>query len=197
MLVKREVYLDGKIAFHTFLATGKVNSLVTTLPFELLKKGFQRELFHLENTLIIGQKMADRLLDEFTELILQNEAMHDYFYHNYLLIEGVDFKTAEQLIHLQDDFELLARMCFSQRLNSIEFFHIQQRFLMGKRYILRTANKLNLDAFTAKYLTTDTSRFCFRSYVNEYKFLLEFEDEGVECAFVLDAQYQLKMFVTA
>ncbi|MBN9294990.1 MAG: hypothetical protein J0G96_13515 [Flavobacteriia bacterium] len=195
MLVKKEKYMDGKLVFHAFLVVCKPNSIVTTLPFELLKKRFQRELFHLENALIIGQKMANRMLEEFSELILQNEVVQAYFFPNYIL-QGVNIKTAEQVIHLQDNFELTAEMCFSERLNSIEFFHIQQRFLMAQKYITRTANKLNLDTFTAKYLTTDTSKFCFRSYLNEYKFLLEFEDEGVECAFVLNANYQLKMFIS-
>lgn len=196
MLSSRAVYFEGKIAFHAYLVSERYNSLVSTLPDELIKRFFQRELYHLENTLVVNQKMADRMLDEFSELILQDTRFKPYFYPTFLTNGGVNFNTAEKLIHLQDGFVLKPGMCYSERLNPIEFFHLQQQFHLNKRYIMKSCKCLSLEVFTSKYLTNDIAQFCFREYIQIVEYLLEFDEELVECAGVLDSNKNLKMLVT-
>lgn len=190
------VYFEGNIAFHAYLFSERHNSLVTTLPDELIKRFFQRELYHLENALVVNQKMADRMLDEFSELILQDTRFKPYFYPSFLTNGGVNFNTAEKLIHLQDSFVLKSGMCYSERLNPIEFFHLQQQFNLNKKHILKTSKFLSLEEFTAKYLTNNIAQFCFREYTHVFECLLDFEDEEVECGCVLDSNKNLKMLVT-
>lgn len=196
MLSSRAVYIEGKIAFHAYLVSERYNSLVSTLPDELIKRFFQRELYHLENALVVNQKMADRLLSEFSVLILQDIRFKPYFYPSFLTNGGIDFATAEKLIHLQDSFVLRPGMCYSERLNPIEFFHLQQQFNLNKKHILKTSKFLSLEEFTAKYLTNNIAQFCFREYTHVFECLLDFEDEEVECGCVLDSIGELKMFVT-
>lgn len=196
MLASIAIYSDGKIAFHAYLVSGRSNSLVSTLPYELIKKHHQKELFHLENTLLVNQKMAERMLHEFCELILWDKRFTPYFYPSYLCNSGVNFHTAEKLIHLQDSFVLKSGMSFSERLNPIEFFHLQQQFNLNKRYILKSCKCLSLEEFTSKYITNDIAQFCYREYIQVVEYLLEFDDEMVECAGVIDSDNDLKMLVT-
>lgn len=196
MLSSKTVYFEGKIAFHVYLISESYNSLVTTLPDGLVKRYLHKELYHLENALIVNQKMADRMLDEFSELILQDTRFKPYFYPTFLTNGGVNFNTAEKLIHLQDSFVLRTGMCYSSKLNPIEFFHLQQQFNLNKRYIMKSCKCLSLEVFTSKYLTNDIAEFCFREYIQIVEYLLEFDEELVECAGVLDSNKDLKMLVT-
>jgi hypothetical protein len=196
MLASKAIFSDRKIAFHAYLFSERSNSLVSTLPYELIKSHFQKELFHIENALLVNQKMADRMLSEFTELILQNTRFKPYFYPSFLTNGGVNFNTAEKLIHLQDSFVLKSGMCYSSKLNPIEFFHLQQQFNLNKRYIMKSCKYLSLKEFTAKCLINSTAQFCFREYNQLVEYVLEFDDEAVECAGVLDLNKDLKMLVT-
>lgn len=197
MLASKAIFSDGKIAFHAYLVSERHNSLVTTLPYELIKRHFQKQLFHLENALIVNQKMADSMLDEFSELILQDTRFKPYFYPSFLTNGGVNFNTAEKLIHLQDSFVLKSGMCYSSKLNPIEFFHLQMQFNLNKSFILKSCNYLSLVEFTSKYLINSTAQFCFREYNQLVEYVLEFDDEAVECAGVIDSKKDLKMLVTA
>src|SRR5690606_30223757 len=136
----------------------------------------------------------NRMLDEFSELILQDTRFKSYFYPTFLTNGGVNFNTAEKLIHLQDSFVLRPGMCYSSKLNPIEFFYLQQQFNLNKRYIMKSCKCLSLEVFTSKYLTNDIAQFCFREYTHVFECLLDFEDEEVECGCVLDSIGELKMF---
>lgn len=197
MLASKAIFSDGKIAFHAYLVSDRHNSIVTTLPDGLIKRYLQRDLYHLENTLIVNQRMAERMLSEISELILQDARFKAYFYPSFLTKEGVNFTTAEKLIHLQDSFVLKSGMCYSEKLNPLEFFHLQQRFNLNKRHILKTSKVLSLEEFKSKYLINDITKFCFREHSHVYECLMEFEDEQVECGCILGAKNELKMFVTS
>lgn len=190
------VFLDDKVAFHLFLLTGKTNSIFSTIPQEILRKHYLKEFVYLQNSLVCCSKSGYRLLDEFSTLLLLDDRVSPYFYPTYLNNGGVTFQTAEKLIQLQLGFQLLPGMCFSKTLNPIEFFYTEQIFLLGKRHILRTSKKMTQEEFTAKYIVSIESKFCFRSLKNVNDDYLELANEDAECALLLDKCGAPKMFVS-
>lgn len=196
MISSRAFCINGKVAFHIYYILGKQNSLVSTIPMPVIRKHLLKELFQLENCLVINQKMADRLLEEFSELIYKDKRFHDYFYPIYLAKHGVSFSVAEKLIHMQDNFMLKPGMCFSEKLNPVDFFYLQQRFNLNKKVILKSCKYLSMEEFTNKYVISLTAEFCFREYHKVVQCFLEFDDEMVECAGVIDSNSELKMLVS-
>jgi hypothetical protein len=67
---------------------------------------------------------------------------------------------------------------------------------MNRKFILKESKYLSLEEFTSKYLTNDMSKFCFREHVQVVKYILEFDEELVECAGFLDLRHELKMLVS-
>lgn len=196
MLSSRAIYDLDRIAFHIFLISGKPNSVVSTLPQELLRRHLQKELFLLQNSLIVGQKMADRLLDKFSELILQDMRFEPYFYPSYLIISGVNFGTAEKLIYLQDAFAVQSGMCFTKQCNPIEFFLIQQRYLMFRNYVLRNGRYLDRFSFIDKFVVFPDSKHCFKSIDSGNCRFIDFEEEDTQMAGVVDSKGMLVMLVS-
>lgn len=190
------VFLDDKVAFHLFLISGKTNSIFSTIPQEILRKHYLKEFVRLQNSLVCGSKSGYRLLDEFSNILLFDYRISPYFYPAYLINGEVTFQTAEKLIQLQHEFRLEPGMCFSKTLNPIDFFYTEQTFLLGKRHILRTSKKMTHEEFTAKYIVSDNSKFCFRSVKNVNDNYLELADEDAECALLLDKCGAPKMFVS-
>ena len=196
MLASKAAYSKGRVAFHIYLISDKTNTLYSTLPYELLKRHLQKELFHLSNAIIVNQKMADRVLGEVSERILMDERFTLYFYPAYLFNLNLNFLTAERLIHFQDAFAVQPGMCFSAKSNPLEFFHIQQRFYLFRSYIIRRGKFISLDSFKSKFIVSVESQYIFESIQEGVCSYLDFEEEDADMAGVVDSHGSLIMLVS-
>lgn len=178
MVTSYTAHFNGRIAFHLYLNREKKdNILFSTIPPRLLIKCYQSQLYHIKKALVFNDFGAHRQLESLANKILENKGLHPYFYPEYL---NGNFEVAEALIFLQNNFELKANTCYSKSFNRIEFFHLQQVFMMDTSFCLKRGKQISYRAFIEEYNRRGDVQLVFNEFEPNSLFFFEFDDENFD-----------------
>lgn len=198
MLVSQVHFYKEKHAFHLYLLVNDKgeNILASTIPRELLQKHFPSTYATLTYGYFPNAFSADRYLNIMADCILSRKVFKQFFYPDYLLVNGrANFETAESLIKLIDSFPLYSRTHYCKSNCPLLFWALTMKYNRMKRHILRTGTQIQKSQFEG-YLLSEMMEQDYVHINNERAIHLILTEYGQpEYALVLNEYHELKFFV--
>lgn len=199
MLVSQVYFQGEQHAFHLYLNVPEKgeNTLVSTIPNELIQKHFPRSYATLKYGYFENAFSADKFMNILAERILTTKKLAQYYYPDYLLKNGrANFNTAEALIKLLDNLPLYSRTHYCQSNCPLLFWTLTVKFMRMKRNILRTGVQITKSEF-GEYIMNDLMKADFTSVGAEGDVYLTLAEYGqVEYVLALSKQQELKFFIS-
>ncbi len=199
MLVVRGFFFRGKHAFHLYLNIDRNGDkmLLSTIPMGLIKKAFPNTLASIRFAHIPNQQAGEKYLQLLANKILKNKELHAHFYRDFVLEDGkVTIETVEQILKLQEIIHFYACDFYTERIDYLKFFVLNQTFMCKKRHILKTARYITRAEFEYNYIyNKDLATEFERILEPEFLYLELSQESGVEYVLVLSDE-ELKMFIS-
>jgi hypothetical protein len=199
MLVSIVQKYNGKEAFHIYLNVDKngENILLATIPLTLINKLFPNTLATIRYAHIPSQQACEKYLDLLAEKIFKSKILQAHFYRDFVLEDGIaSEETVEQILMLQEIIHFYPCDFFTERIDYLKFFVLNQTFMRKKRHILKTARYITRAEFEYNYIyNKDLATEFERILEPEFLYLELSQESGVEYVLVLSGE-ELKMFIS-
>ena len=200
MLFSQVYFFEEHHAYHLYLHVPDKghNTLVSTIPYELLEKYFPSTFNTLKYGYFADAFAADNYLTQMSEKIFATKSLHQFFYPAYLLGDygRVSFGTAEAIIKLIDNFPIYSRTHYSESNCPLQFWVLSIKYNRLKRHISRTGTEISKIEFE-DFIWHDLMRNDFAQISGPGDIYVTLSEYGTdEYVLVIDRQQQLKFFIS-